>query len=92
MALESMMGCVVSILALMWSILWRTVENAAGRTSRVLVNVLPACPLGMATNSNLSQYFLRAATRGGVLLGLLRVFLVASDVSGEPNLYEDEGA
>jgi hypothetical protein len=25
---------------------------------------------------------------GGVILGLLRVFLVASEVSGEPNLYE----
>ena len=29
---------------------------------------------------------------GGVLLGLLRVFLVASEVPGKPNLYEDEGA
>ena len=29
---------------------------------------------------------------GGVLLGLLRVFLVASEVSGEPNLYENEDA
>jgi len=28
----------------------------------------------------------------GLLLGLLRVFLVASEVSREPNLYEDEGA
>jgi hypothetical protein len=49
--------------------------------------------MGMATNSILPQYCLRAATRGGgVLLGLLRVFLVASEVSREPNLYEDEGA
>jgi len=29
---------------------------------------------------------------GGVLLGLLRVFLVASEVPGESDLYEDEGA
>ena len=29
---------------------------------------------------------------GGVLLGLIRVFIVASEVPGVPNLYEDEGA
>ncbi len=29
---------------------------------------------------------------GGVLFGLLRMFLVVIEVSGEPNLYEDEGA
>jgi len=46
----------------------------------------------MATNSTRPQYCLKAATRGGVLLDLLRVFLVASDVTEEPNLYEDEGA
>jgi hypothetical protein len=28
----------------------------------------------------------------GVLLGILRVFLVASEVPGEHNLYEDEAA
>jgi hypothetical protein len=27
-----------------------------------------------------------------VLLGLIRVFLVTSEVPGKPNLYEDEGA
>ena len=29
---------------------------------------------------------------GGILIGLLRVFLVASEISGEPNIYESEGA
>ena len=29
---------------------------------------------------------------GEVFLGLLRVFLVTSEVPGKPNLYEDEGA
>ena len=54
---------------------------------------MSACPIGMATNSTLPQYYRRAATRGGgVLLGLLRVFLVASEVPGESNLCEDEGA
>ena len=31
-------------------------------------------------------------TKRGVLLGLLCVFLVASEVLGESNLYENEGA
>jgi len=53
----------VSVLALAWSALGRTVEKAAVRWSRVLVSVVPACPMGMATNSILSQYFLSAVTR-----------------------------
>ena len=39
-----------------------------------------------------SQILLEGRGEGGVLLGILRVFLVASEVSGEPNLYEDEVA
>ncbi len=35
---------------------------------------------------------LEGRDEGKVLLALLRVFLVASEVPGEPNLYEDEGA
>ncbi len=36
--------------------------------------------------------FLEGRDEGMVLLGLLRVCLVASEVSGEPNLNENEGA
>ena len=35
---------------------------------------------------------LEGQDEGGVLIGLFRMFLVASEVSGEPNLYEDEDA
>jgi hypothetical protein len=35
---------------------------------------------------------LEGRDEGGLFLGLLRVFLFASEVPGEPNLYEDEGA
>ena len=41
-----------------------TVEKAAVRWSRVLMSVVPAWPMGTATNSTLPQYFLRAAMRG----------------------------
>jgi hypothetical protein len=64
MALESMVGSNVPLMALVWSTLRRTVEKAAVRWSRVLVSVVPACPMGMATNSNRPQYCLRAVTRG----------------------------
>ncbi len=36
--------------------------------------------------------FLEGRDEEGVLLGLLRVFLVASEVSREPNLYDNYGA
>ena len=64
MALESVLGCDVPLLALVWSALERTVENAVVRWSRVLVSVVPACPMGMAKNFTLPRYCLRAATRG----------------------------
>ena len=86
------MSCVVSVFALVWFILRRSVENAAVRLSRVLVSIVPACPMGVATNSTLPPISLEGRVDGGVLIGLLRVFLVASEVSGEHNLYEDEGA
>ena len=53
MALESVVGCDVPLLALTWSCLGRTVEKAAVRWSRVLVRVVPAWPMGMATNYTL---------------------------------------
>jgi hypothetical protein len=36
--------------------------------------------------------FCESRNEGGVLLGLLFVFLFTSEVSGESNLYENEGA
>ncbi len=39
-----------------------------------------------------SPMLLESRNEGCVLLGILRVFLVASEVPGELNLYEDEGA
>ena len=38
-----------------------------------------------------SPILLEGRDEGGVLLGLLHVFLVTSEVPGEANLYEDEG-
>jgi len=64
LALESVSGCEVPSRVLVRSGLGRTVENAAVRWSRVLLSVVPACPMGMATNSTHPQYCLRAATRG----------------------------
>ena len=54
----------VPLLALAWSALGRTVWKAAVKWSRVLVSAVPACPMVMATNSTLPQYFLRAAMMG----------------------------
>ncbi len=62
--MESMVGWVVPVLALAWSASWRAVEKAAVRWTRVLESVVPAWPMGIATNSTLPQCFLRAATRG----------------------------
>ena len=93
MAFNSVMVCVVPLMALVWSVLGRTVENAAVRWSRILVSVVLACPMGMLTKSPPPKYFLRAATRGGgELVGLLCVLFVALEVSGESSLYENEGA
>ena len=39
-----------------------------------------------------SPTLLEGRDEGGVFLSLLRVFVVASEVPGEPNLYEDENA
>ncbi len=45
-----------------------------------------------ATNSTLSQYFLRASARRECCYGLLSVFDVAAEVVAESNFYENEGA
>ena len=63
MAVESVMACGVPLLALAWSTRGRTVEKAAVMWSRVLVSVVPACPMEMTTNYALPKYYLRAATR-----------------------------
>jgi len=57
------MGCDVPLLAIAWSTLRRTVEKAAVRWSRVLVSVVPACLMKMATDFTLPHYYLKAATR-----------------------------
>ncbi len=85
-----MSGCEVPSLVQVGSGLRRTVENTTVRWFRVVFNVVPAWPIGMATNYTRPHYFLRAATRK-VLLCLLLVFLVASEVSREPYLNEYEG-
>ena len=69
------MGCVVPLQALAWSVPGRTMENAAVRSSRVLVSVVPACPMGMARKSTLPNYFLRAATTSEYFLGFFACFL-----------------
>ena len=46
---------------------------------------------GDCDESHPPPILLESRDEGGVLLVLLRVFLVAFEVSGEPNLYEDEG-
>ncbi len=63
LASESAVGCGVPLMALAWSTCGRTVEKTAVRWSRVLVSMVPAYPMGMATDSTLPQCFLRAATR-----------------------------
>ena len=64
LALESMEGLVVPVLALAWSASGRAVERVAVRLTRVLESVVPAWPRGIATNSTPFQCFLSAATRG----------------------------
>ena len=58
------MGCVVPLLAPVWSTLGQSVENAVVMWLRAFVSIVPACPMGIATNLTLPQYCLRAATRG----------------------------
>jgi hypothetical protein len=89
--LWSVAGLDAPLLARDLSIDGQTVEKAAVRWSRVLVSVVPAWPIGKAINSALPQYFLRAAMRGGVLLGLLVELTVAAEVPAKADLDEDEG-
>ena len=58
------------LLALVGSTRGRTVEKAAVRWVRVAVRVVPACPMGKATNSTRPQGLLRAAMMGGYFLVL----------------------
>jgi hypothetical protein len=46
--------------------------------------------MGLAMNSTLPQYFLRAVTRGGVFLGLLREFGIAAEYFAESDFDENE--
>jgi hypothetical protein len=71
----------------------RTVEKAVVRWSRVLVSVVPACPIGNAMKSTLPQYRLRAAIRGrGEVRVLLVELIFAAEVSAYADLDDDEGA
>ena len=63
-SLKSVLGSVTPHVGSCLLHVGRTVEIAAVRCSRDLCSVVPACPTGMATNSTLTQYFLRATTRG----------------------------
>ena len=85
--LESVVGCEVPMLALVWSTLGRTVENAAVRWSRVLMSVVLACPMGMATNSTRPQCCLRAAT-GGVYFSVFSVCFFSHPRSRESAVYD----
>ena len=64
LALWSVSGLEMPLLARDLSINGRTVEKAAVRWSRVLVSVVPAWPIGKATNSIRPHSFLRATIRG----------------------------
>ena len=88
------MDCVVPLLALVWYSLGRTVENAV--RSEVVEGPCERCTRvsdGDSYEFHPPPIMLEGRDEGRVvLLGLLRVFLVASEVSGEPNLCEDEDA
>ena len=62
-AVWSVSGLEMPLLARDLSTDGRTVEKAAVRWSSVLVSVVPAWPIGKATNSTRPQYFVRAAMR-----------------------------
>ncbi len=49
-------------------------ENAAVRWSRVALSVVPACPMGKATNTTVPKCFLSSMTRGMYLLVLVSRF------------------
>jgi len=60
------------------------------RWFRGLVIVVPTWPKRKAMNSTLSHYLLRAVMRGGVFLGILVDLNVATEVSPEAGLDNDE--
>ena len=91
MALESMLGSDAPLLALVWSTLGQTVENVAVRWSMVLVTCTRVSD-GDGGEFYLHLVLLEGRNEGGVLFGLICVFLVASMALGESSLYEKEGA
>ena len=56
------------------------------------MSVFIRVPDGDGDELNPPPVFLEDRNEGGVLLGLLCVLLVASEVSRESNLFENEGA
>jgi hypothetical protein len=90
LAVWSVWGLVAPLLARICSMFGRTVEKAAVRSSKVLVSVVPAWPMGKAMNFTHPQKFLRAA-----MGGISRFFFdlgVATEVPTEADLHDDEGA
>jgi hypothetical protein len=64
------------LLALVGSTRGRTVEKTAVRWVRVAVRVVPACPMGKATNSTRPQFLLRAAMREEYFLVLASILVL----------------
>ena len=70
-----------------------TVEKAAVRWSRVNVSVVPATPIGKATNSTLPRCFLRTATRREYFsVFSVSLMYVATEVFTEADLDDNNGA
>ena len=80
------MGSVEPLLALVGSVLGRTVEKAVTSWVNVLVSVIPAWPIGKAMNSTCPQCLLRAAMRGAYGLGF--ELGVAAEVPAESDFDE----
>jgi hypothetical protein len=66
------------------------VEKAAVRWSRVLASVVPAWPIGKATNSTRPRCFLKTEMKGEYFL-LFRDIIVAVEGSEKCDLDEDRG-
>ena len=64
------------MLALVGSSQGRMVDKAAVRWVRVAVRVVPACPMGKATNSTRPWCLLRAAMRGEYFLVLASILVL----------------
>ncbi len=71
---------------------WANREEGGGEVVEGPCNCGTRVPDGDGHEFHNPPGFIEDRDEGVLLLGLLRVFLVASEVSGEPNLNENEGA